>query len=44
MHDAVRRAREAESRDLWQFVPLECLFCAAAILLAAGLELSGLMP
>lgn len=39
------RSLEAPSRALsWQDVPLEWMMCAAAIFLAAGLELAGLMP
>ncbi|WP_279603601.1 hypothetical protein [Methylobacterium sp. E-041] len=36
--------REVVVRDLWQSIPLECLVCAAAVFLAAGLKLAGLMP
>lgn len=36
--------REMIARDLWQSVPLECFLCAAAIFLAAGLKLAGVMP
>ncbi|WP_281408321.1 hypothetical protein [Methylobacterium sp. WL6] len=36
--------REVIARDLWQSIPLECLVCAAAVFLAAGLKLAGLMP
>jgi hypothetical protein len=44
-HVATRSgAREAEPRELWQHIPLECFVCAAAILLAGGLRLAGLMP
>lgn len=38
---ALRRARP---HDLWQSIPLECFVCAAAVFLAAGLKLAGLMP
>ncbi|GBU18104.1 MULTISPECIES: hypothetical protein [Methylobacterium] len=51
MHDAAtratagpRRSASLPGRDLWRSVPLECFVCAAAILLAAGLKLTGLMP
>ena len=45
MNDIAERHAEARaSRDLWQSIPLECLVCAAAVFLAAGLKLAGLMP
>ena len=43
MDDIATRAEVAQ-QDLWQSIPLECLVCAAAVLLAAGLKLAGLMP
>ncbi|WP_232628056.1 hypothetical protein [Methylobacterium sp. Leaf118] len=44
-HVARLRRTEAAPRALsWQDIPLELLMCAAAIFLAAGLELGGLMP
>ncbi|GJE61177.1 hypothetical protein [Methylobacterium trifolii] len=42
MHDIA--TREVATRDLWQAIPLECLVCALAVFLAAGLQLAGLMP
>lgn len=47
MTDLVTRMRRAQAptRALsWQDIPLEILMCAAAIFLAAGLKLAGLMP
>ncbi|MGH1570097.1 hypothetical protein ACRAWG_04795 [Methylobacterium sp. P31] len=44
MNDIAHRAESAApSRDLWQSVPLECILSAAAVLLAAGLKLAGLL-
>lgn len=34
----------APPRDLWQDVPLECIFSAAAVILAAALKLAGVLP
>jgi hypothetical protein len=47
MIDLVTRTRraEAKARDpSWQDIPLEVVMCAAAIFLAAGLKLAGVMP
>lgn len=42
MDDLATRAPVAH--ELWRSIPLECALSAAAILLAAGLKLAGLMP
>lgn len=47
MIDLVTRQRRAIAparTPSWQDIPLELFVCAAAIFLAAGLELLGLMP
>ncbi|SFK68570.1 hypothetical protein [Methylorubrum salsuginis] len=47
MIDLVTRMRRAEARPRalsWQDIPLEVLMGAAAVFLAAGLELAGFMP
>ncbi|MCJ2135857.1 hypothetical protein MKK69_17660 [Methylobacterium sp. J-026] len=45
MNDLAQRAEPAAATpDLWQLIPLECILSAAAILLAAGLKLAGLLP
>jgi hypothetical protein len=45
MNDIAQRAEPAAAtQELWQLVPLECILSAAAILLAAGLKLAGLLP
>ncbi|BAU91342.1 hypothetical protein MPPM_2737 [Methylorubrum populi] len=47
MIDLVTRQRRAIATACslsWQDIPLELFVCAAAIFLAAGLELLGLMP
>ena len=44
MNDAAQSAEPtAAAPDLWQSIPLECILSAAAILLAAGLKLAGLL-
>ncbi|MHB2210434.1 hypothetical protein [Methylobacterium sp. CM6257] len=44
MNDIAQRAEHAAApRDLWQSIPLECILSAAAVLLAAGLKLAGLL-
>jgi hypothetical protein len=44
MNDAAESAEPATAApDLWQSIPLECILSAAAILLAAGLKLAGLL-
>jgi hypothetical protein len=40
---AQRAARAAATPDLWRSIPLEWAMIAAAIFLAAGLKLAGLM-
>lgn len=42
MHDLATPA--VIPRELWQSIPLECLLCTAAVFLAAGLKLAGVMP
>ncbi|WP_279595379.1 hypothetical protein [Methylobacterium sp. J-090] len=37
-------ATEAPPRDLWRSVPLDLLVSVAAIILAGGLKLAGLLP
>ena len=47
MIDLVTRQRRAVAplrMPSWQDIPLELFMCAAAIFLAAGLELFGFMP
>lgn len=45
MNDIAHRgARRAVARDLWQSVPLDCILCALAVFLAAGLKLAGILP
>ena len=47
MIDLVTRTRRAEAKprdSSWQDIPLEVVMCAAAIFLAAGLKLAGVMP
>jgi hypothetical protein len=36
--------REVIARDLWQSIPLDCILCALAVFLAAGLKLAGVFP
>lgn len=36
--------REVHARGLWRSIPLDCLLCAAAVFVAAGLKLAGVMP
>ena len=44
MKDLAQGAESAAATpDLWQSIPLECILSAAAILLAAGLRLAGLL-
>lgn len=44
MNDLAQSAEStAATPDLWQSIPLECILSAAAILLAAGLKLAGLL-
>jgi hypothetical protein len=45
MNDIAQRAEpSAAAPELWQIIPLECILSAAAVLLAAGLKLAGLLP
>ena len=47
MIDLVTRQRRAIApprTPSWQDIPLELFVCAAAIFLAAGLKLAGIMP
>ena len=46
MIERVMRQERAQAARAWswQDIPLELLVCAAAILLAAGLKLAGVMP
>ncbi|WP_331287203.1 MULTISPECIES: hypothetical protein [Methylobacteriaceae] len=47
MIDLVTRQQRAAARFRslsWQDIPLELFVCAAAIFLAAGLKLAGIMP
>ena len=44
MNDLAQRAQPAAATpELWQSIPLECILSAAAVLLAAGLKLAGLL-
>ena len=44
MNDIAQRAEPtAATADLWQSIPFECILGAAAILLAAGLKLAGIL-
>ncbi|WP_342110218.1 hypothetical protein [Methylobacterium sp. SI9] len=44
MNDLAESAEPAAATsELWQSIPLECILSAAAILLAAGLKLAGLL-
>ncbi|KAB1070472.1 hypothetical protein [Methylobacterium planeticum] len=41
----VRARRTGSGRaEPWQSIPLECIVCAVAVLVAAALKLAGLMP
>ncbi len=45
MNGFVRREESGGSpRGLWQSIPLDCILCGLAVLLAAGLKLSGVFP
>ncbi|MCJ2068320.1 hypothetical protein MKK75_05770 [Methylobacterium sp. J-030] len=44
MNDLAQSAeRAAATPEFWHSIPLECILSAAAILLAAGLKLAGLL-
>lgn len=38
------RSVEARSRDIWQSIPLELAMSVFAIILAAGLKVTGVLP
>ena len=44
MNDIAQRAEPtAATANLWQSIPLECIVCAVAVFLAAGLKLAGIL-
>ena len=43
-HVAQRGAPETAMRDLWQSMPLDCILCAFAACVAAGLKGAGVLP